>query len=586
MIDSDRRNNSWALPSTLAWLRLAGFIGLIAVAYLSGSAAWAQSNPVPLINQPLVPDATAPGGQQFTLTVNGTGFVSGSVVQWDGSALATTFVSGSQLTATVPATDVASAGTATVRVVNPGTPTASNLVSFEVAAPQSAAPLNQFSSPASPNPSCIASADLNGDGLKDLVACDLNDAEVWVYLGNGDGTFRPGVAYPVAQYPGQVLLADFNGDGKLDLAVACEGGPWILLGNGDGTFRAGQNTGDGFYTYMATGDFNGDGLLDLAVTVIGSGQGQVAFLPGYGDGTFGPPAYSTTAQYPEGLAVGDFNGDGKLDLAVGAADSNNVGVLLGNGDGTFQPPLEYPIPADDQAYNVVTADLNGDGRLDLVVGTIGQSFSVLLGNGDGTFQTHVDYATPKSYSYFLDLADLNGDDKLDVAMAGDAGSVYTALGNGDGTFQTPAYAGLASGVTAAGIVLADLFSSGQPQVVAQQGDGSALLILVQVPSAISPTVVKFGHVKVGTSSSPSPVTVSNIGQQAFSVTKLGVTGRSSSVFSESNNCKGQSVPPGGHCTINVVFSPRTRGLGGATLILTDTADYSPQFVLLSGVGVP
>src|ERR1700674_231273 len=196
-------------------------------------------NPVPLINQPLVPTAASPGGPGFTLTLNGTGFVSGSVVNWNGSARTTTFVSTSQLTATLFASDIATAGTASVTVRNPspggGT---SNVMFFDVSSPASTVTFSSFVQnlgfAASGN---IITADFNGDGKLDLAG--LTGSSVWIALGNGDGTFQTPGTFTTGQSGTSLLAADFNNDGKPDLAVSNTTNDTIsiLLGNGDGTFQ-------------------------------------------------------------------------------------------------------------------------------------------------------------------------------------------------------------------------------------------------------------------------------------------------------------------------------------------------------------
>jgi hypothetical protein len=201
----------------------------------------AQGNPVPLISQPLVPTATAPGGSTFTLTVNGTGFVSGAVVSWNGTTLATTFVNSSQLTATVPASKIATAGTALITVSNPapggGT---SNVLYFDVSSPASSVTVTQLQ----PNPISVGSflitADFNGDGRLDLAYLDATASKVFIQVGNGDGTFRVPVTYSVGSVPQGLVAGDFNGDGRLDLAVGNtqDNTISIVLGNGDGTFKS------------------------------------------------------------------------------------------------------------------------------------------------------------------------------------------------------------------------------------------------------------------------------------------------------------------------------------------------------------
>jgi hypothetical protein len=238
-----------------------------------------QANPVLLINQPLVPDAFMPVGKGFTLTVKGTGFVSESVVNWNGGARATGFVNGSQLKASILASDVANLSTASVTVVNPapggGT---SNLGFFEVTIP---------ANPTSP-------------------------------LSLATSDFTVGVG------PFDAAIADFNRDGKLDLAVAnvWSGYVSVLLGNGDGTFQSAVNYSIGSPVSMAVGDFNRDGKLDLVVG--NSFDNSFSVLLGNGDGTFQSATSFGLEGLPEGLAVGGFNGDGNLDVAVAIASTNHL----------------------------------------------------------------------------------------------------------------------------------------------------------------------------------------------------------------------------------------------------------------------
>ena len=205
-------------------------------------------------------------------------------------------------------------------------------------------------------------------------------------------------------------MADFNRDGKADLVVAnnvSSGGGFInvLLGNGDGTFQTAKHYAAGTLpAYAAVGDFNGDGKADIAVGDIAS----VNILLGNGDGTFQPfVTWSYTgAANNASIVVGDFNGDGKLDLA--ASGTNGLGVLLGNGDGTFQPGVLYTAGGG----SMVTGDFNGDGNADLAVG----GFYVLLGNGDGTFQAAQRYAVGKGIVSLV-IGDFNRDGRADLTLA-------------------------------------------------------------------------------------------------------------------------------------------------------------------------
>lgn len=399
------------------------------------SAAMHAQSPVPAINQPLKPATVSPGAAAFVLTVNGTGFVQGSVVQWNGSARQTHFVSSDRLTARILAADIAQAGTASVSVASPspggGT---SNVVFFPINQPERSVSLTSSDLDSPGANILVCAGDFNRDGIVDLASTDYANGMVRVFLGNGDGTF---VSFSDAAVPWAHGLAqgDFNGDGVLDLVVAplTKGYISILLGNGDGTFSVGGTfaTRSGGPYFVTVGDFNADGKLDVVTT--NALSNDISVLLGNGDGTFQNTVNYDAAADARQVAVGDFNRDGKPDLAV--ASDGGLSILLGNGDGTFQRQTLYLLSTTDNP-NVITADLNRDSVLDVaIVGTSGV-VSVLLGNGDGSFQSPITYATG-GFSSSLIAADFNGDGKLDLAT----GNYYTSnlsvlLGRGDGTFRT------------------------------------------------------------------------------------------------------------------------------------------------------
>jgi VCBS repeat protein/IPT/TIG domain-containing protein len=429
-------------------LRSAAWMAPICSVLASSLSLAAAVNPVPQINQPLVPESAAPHHGKFTLAVNGTGFVATSVVNWNGAARPTTFVSSTKLTAAIPASDISSKGTASVTVSNPGPGGGvSNVDFFQVTYPDAKGSIKLGSPSDFPaalnNPSWVIAADLNGDGNQDLAIDSINNAsEISMLLGHGDGTFGVPTTFAIAGPSFGMTTGDFNGDGKLDLAVATyvQGTVSVLLGNGQGGFQTRIDSPAGAYVLaVCAGDFNGDGKLDLAVA--NSLADTISVLLGNGDGTFQAPVNYATGAGPGALIAADLNGDDKLDLVIANGGDNKISVLLGNGDGTFQSQVTYGTGLSPAS--VITADFNGDGKLDLAIANIGlvgepgNTVSILLGNGDGTFQPAVNYLT-NDFPRQLVAGDFNGDDKLDLAAItgpGPTGAISVLLGNGDGTFR-------------------------------------------------------------------------------------------------------------------------------------------------------
>ena len=367
-----------------------------------------SANPVPLLMAPLSPVSQPPGGNGRSLTVNGSGFVSGAQAYWNGAPLPTTYVSPSQLQASVPAGDVQTDGSAVVTIRNPGLLNApSNGLAEYATFPTLSPSFSTVGLTSSGQPGNVVAADLNGDGKVDLVVASSYADALSVFLGNGDGSFGPELLLPSISIGSAVAVADFNGDGKPDIVTvensSTGGAVRLFLGNGDGTFTSTADTpfytGSISNTSLAVGDFNGDGKLDVVV-VAEEGPSQAYVLLGNGDGSFGPAASFGSVNQPFGVAVGDFNGDGKLDLVLADTGNSSVAVLFGNGDGTFQQQVEYP--ANGYADALVVADFNSDGHPDIAVANPGSAggLAVLLNNGNGTFAAPVSYGVG-SGAYFL-----------------------------------------------------------------------------------------------------------------------------------------------------------------------------------------
>jgi hypothetical protein len=187
-----------------------------------------------------------------------------------------------------------------------------------------------------------------------------------------------------------------------------------------------------------------------------------------------PVKYGSGGAASTAITNGDFNGDGKADLAVANQDSYNVGILLGNGDGTFSAATSFSAGYSPRA--ITNGDLNGDGRLDLVVGNeTGNDVSVLMGNGDGTFQAAISNGTIDRPEHIA-IADLNLDGKPDLAVAGFGGHVFVLTGNGNGTFQTPVSYG--TGPASTSVTVGDFNKDGKPDLAAANQDGGNLSVLI------------------------------------------------------------------------------------------------------------
>lgn len=269
-------------------------------------------------------------------------------------------------------------------------------------------------------PGSVQLADVNSDGVTDLIVGNTAGNSVGVMLGSVGGSFGALTTY-AASAPDSMVVIDVNGDGRPDVVtVGSDHTVSFLRGNGDGTFAAASTLYAGFaVNSVAAADFNGDGRVDL---VFGRGavQGQsaVSVLLNAGGGQFSQPQYIPTGASPLAVTTADVNNDGKLDVIAADFADATAGVLPGNGDGSFKPAMTFGVELSP--ISIVAADVNGDGNIDLVAADFNASrLSVLLGNGNGIFRDQLTLATGV-YPAAVEVADVNGDGKPDLLVADEA----------------------------------------------------------------------------------------------------------------------------------------------------------------------
>lgn len=309
----------------------------------------------------------------------------------------------------------------------------------------------------------LALAELTGDGFLDTAVA--NPGGVAILPGLGNGQFQSPIAVPLAGGPRRLAAGRFNADSQMDLAVATDSGLQIILSNGDGTFQALAPFGTPS-SWVVAADFNGDGKLDLAWI---DSSGEAAVSLGNGDGTFSP-----AVTYPEApgyaVAAADFNGDGKLDLAVSSIDQ--FSILLGNGDGTFTLGGTHMDWYRDLT-RITAGDLDGDGKADVAVTLFG-GFGLLVywGKGDGTFETPA--TLPGGWAPIdVVVSDVNGDGRPDLLVS-DETAVRIYAFHGDRTFDSSDWV---KPIEGSDIAAGDLDEDGKLDLVTAGGISPGVAVL-------------------------------------------------------------------------------------------------------------
>ena len=345
----------------------------------------------------------------------------------------------------------------------------------------------------------MAKGDFNGDGIPDVAVAGFACANgsgnpansIAIYLGDGQGGFKAPSYYSAGPCPYQVIAGRVRGDSAPEDLIIVDGGVGnnvtVLLGNGDGTFQSPITVASfvGGITAAAIGDFNGDGKPDLAIAAWG-GSGEtggnlntVAILLGNGDGTFQAPSFYKSLNNPYGIAVGDFNKDGKLDIALRNPEA--LAVSLGNGDGTFLPgyvilaepttlvSVNPPGPILNGLVSFTIGDFNEDGNLDIAAAEDGERVDVLLGTGTGAFAPPVTYLNNAhqtgSGGGQITSARLSNNGHVDLVVNTGYGTTLAVFrGNGDGTFQSPLVYPLPQ-YDDEGLIVADVNGDGAADII-------------------------------------------------------------------------------------------------------------------------
>jgi hypothetical protein len=412
-------------------------------------------------------------------------------------------------------------------------------------------------------PFSVISADFNGDGIPDLATTNYAVSKnISILLGTGTGTFGTATNFTVSSgQPAGLIHTDFNSDGKVDLAVIDNTNSSVisLLGTGTGSFTIVGSfsvTTNGYPDYLTCGDFNNDGKADLATADYNTDN--ISVLLGTGTGSFGTASSYTfaTGTGPTRIICGDFNGDGNTDL-ISSNYTSNLSLLIGTGTGSFVAPVNF---GTISGYAIVSGDFNQDGKLDLAL-PYGANVSILIGIGNGSFgaATNFPVAGANGINEMI-KGDFNGDGKVDLAMANEnSNNASVILGTGTGSFgaSTNFTVGSQSGNEAYSITSSDFNQDGKPDLAVSNYDtqGSVSVLLNNLPEPVvnGNTFICVGNSTTLTASGADTYTWSaNAGGGTTASVTLSPT--VTTTYSVSGNDAGCSIT--GTHTVSVIVNPK------------------------------
>lgn len=368
--------------------------------------------------------------------------------------------------------------------------------------------------PVGNEPKAVVVADFNNDGKQDLATVNRGSYTVSILLGDGAGNFGAASNFPTGgtfAEPSALVASDFNNDGKMDVAVSKPNVHLIsvMLGNGNGGLGApsdisvGENPGT-----SVAGDFNGDGNSDLAVADSGFNQGGIYVLLGAGTGSFASPTKFTAGTRPGNVITGDFNRDNKIDLAVAnlGFGFNKISLLIGNGSGGFNAPTDFSVGSTPSG--LAARDFDKDGFLDLAVSNIdSHNISVLKGDGQGSFGPAANFPANSS-PWSMAAGDFNGDGRLDLAAGSNVTGDRISILRGDDTGQFTAPASFTVGSGPYNVTSADLNGDGGSDLAVANGSSHNVSVWIGPLPSVSIAATSVTEGNTGTAPANFPLTLS------------------------------------------------------------------------------